>query len=74
MISRFQTFAFNFNLRPYTMARGRLTLHQHVPSAALEGLEEFSHVWLIYVFHANTDLQQSLGDRKRSTARWGGAG
>lgn len=57
------------------MARGRVKLHPHVPKAALEGLHEFSHVWLIYVFHANTDLQQSVGaraagqDGKRSTAR-----
>jgi hypothetical protein len=43
------------------MARGRVTLHPHIPAAALDGLHEFSHVWLVYVFHANTDLQQSLG-------------
>uniref|UniRef100_A0A7S0SMQ8 TsaA-like domain-containing protein n=1 Tax=Mantoniella antarctica TaxID=81844 RepID=A0A7S0SMQ8_9CHLO len=52
------------------MARGRMVLHPRIPNAALEGLDEFSHVWLIYVFHANTDLQQSMGtDPKRSTAR-----
>lgn len=57
------------------MARGRVNLHAHIPNAALEGLEEFSHVWLIYLFHANTDLQQTVGagaagqDQKRSTAR-----
>ena len=57
------------------MARGRVNLHPHIPNAALEGLHEFSHVWLIYLFHANTDLQQTVGaraagqDRKRRTAR-----
>ena len=38
-------------------ARARLKLDAHVvqPSAALEGLEDFSHVWLIYEFHENTN-------------------
>ncbi len=27
-----------------------------IPGGALEGLEAFSHVWVVYVFHANTDL------------------
>ena len=26
-----------------------------VPEACLEGLAEYSHVWLLYTFHANTD-------------------
>ena len=43
------------------LARGRLTLRRHVPPAALEGLEAFSHVWIIYVFHGNTDLQRAMG-------------
>lgn len=29
-----------------------------VPQASLEGLEEYSHCWIIYVFHLNTDLDK----------------
>lgn len=29
-----------------------------VPQASLEGLEEYSHFWIIYVFHLNTDLDK----------------
>ena len=53
------------------MARGRVRLHSQIPNAALEGIMEFSHVWLIYVFHANTDLQKSVGARTGGTGRDG---
>ena len=49
------------------LARGRLTLRRHVPPAALEGLEQFSHVWIIYVFHENTDLHVAVGAGDTST-------
>ncbi|XP_068464095.1 uncharacterized protein [Phaseolus vulgaris] len=29
-----------------------------VPPASLEGLEEYSHCWILYVFHLNTDLEK----------------
>ncbi|KAJ1433532.1 YaeB-like, N-terminal domain [Sesbania bispinosa] len=29
-----------------------------VPPASLEGLAEYSHCWVIYVFHLNTDLEK----------------
>ncbi|KAJ4958481.1 hypothetical protein NE237_025592 [Protea cynaroides] len=29
-----------------------------VPPAALEGLGEYSHCWILYVFHLNTDLEK----------------
>ncbi|XP_038711118.1 putative S-adenosylmethionine-dependent methyltransferase RcsF isoform X2 [Tripterygium wilfordii] len=29
-----------------------------VPVASLEGLEEYSHCWILYVFHLNTDLDK----------------
>ncbi|KAH1117152.1 hypothetical protein GLYMA_17G067500v4 [Glycine max] len=29
-----------------------------VPPASLEGLEEYSHCWILYVFHLNTDLDK----------------
>ncbi len=28
-----------------------------IPHACLEGLEGYSHCWIIYIFHRNTDLQ-----------------
>lgn len=55
------------------LARGRLTLRRHVPPAALEGLEAFSHAWIIYVFHENTDLHNAVGagDETRAQTRGG---
>lgn len=35
-------------------ARAKLTLFAHVPSSCLDGLERFSHCWLIFVFNLNT--------------------
>ncbi|XVF47756.1 hypothetical protein PTKIN_Ptkin03bG0136300 [Pterospermum kingtungense] len=29
-----------------------------VPPASLDGLKEYSHCWIIYVFHLNTDLEK----------------
>ena len=41
------------------LARSRLDLPPGaVPPAALEGLGGYSHCWLLYLFHANTDLQR----------------
>jgi tRNA (Thr-GGU) A37 N-methylase len=28
-----------------------------IPHACLEGLQGYSHCWIIYIFHRNTDLQ-----------------
>ncbi|CAI5459451.1 unnamed protein product, partial [Closterium sp. Yama58-4] len=33
-----------------------------VAPAALQGLEGYSHCWLLYVFHANTDIQRLWSD------------
>jgi tRNA-Thr(GGU) m(6)t(6)A37 methyltransferase TsaA len=35
--------------------RARLTLHADLSPHLLDGLSEFSHVWLLFVFHANTE-------------------
>ena len=43
-------------------------LAPHVPAAALEGLEEFSHVWVLYIFHANTNLGERLGEAARASS------
>ncbi|XP_021755891.1 uncharacterized protein LOC110721079 [Chenopodium quinoa] len=37
-----------------------------VPPASLEGLEEYSHIWIIYVFHLNTDLDKLWLEPSRS--------
>jgi tRNA-Thr(GGU) m(6)t(6)A37 methyltransferase TsaA len=34
-------------------ARGRLTVDARMGAASLEGLSEYSHVWLLFVFHQN---------------------
>ena len=36
-------------------SRGRLLLHPHVDSQSLDGLSAYSHVWLLFVFHLNTN-------------------
>ncbi|GBG28580.1 tRNA adenine37-N6-methyltransferase [Hondaea fermentalgiana] len=41
------------NLAPDTL--GRVVLHKHVGDAALEGLDAFSHVWIVFVFSRNTN-------------------
>jgi tRNA (Thr-GGU) A37 N-methylase len=42
-------------LRLAPSARAELQLSSWVPADALEGLDGYTHVWLIYAFHANTD-------------------
>lgn len=37
-------------------ARASLTLRAGLQPALLSGLEEHSHAWILFVFHANTDL------------------
>ncbi|CAI0394073.1 unnamed protein product [Linum tenue] len=37
-----------------------------VPPASLEGLTEYSHCWIIYVFHLNTDLDKLWKEPSRS--------
>lgn len=41
------------NLAPDTL--GRIVLHKHMSGTALEGLETFSHVWIVFVFSRNTN-------------------
>ena len=35
-------------------SRGRIRLHAHVSLDALDGLQEYSHVWILFLFHLNT--------------------
>ena len=41
-------------------ARGMLTLAHSIPGDSLAGLENFSHVWLLFVFHANSNTSKQL--------------
>lgn len=42
-----------------SLARACLTFDQAlVPPASLEGLGEYSHCWILYVFHLNTDIEK----------------
>lgn len=49
-------------------ARAALQLSPSVPAACLRGLEGFSHCWVLYVFHENTDLAKSLSARACTAA------
>ncbi|XP_022134721.1 uncharacterized protein LOC111006924 [Momordica charantia] len=40
------------------LARARLVFSARIPPASIEGLGEYSHCWIIYVFHLNTDLDK----------------
>jgi tRNA (Thr-GGU) A37 N-methylase len=37
------------------LARATLTLRPDIPSSALDGLHEYSHVWLLFEFNGNTN-------------------
>lgn len=45
-------------------ARASIRFRSSVPPAALEGLEQYSHLWVIFVFHENTN---AAGAAKKST-------
>ena len=40
------------------LARARLVFSARIPPASIEGIGEYSHYWVIYVFHLNTDLDK----------------
>ena len=48
-------------------ARAELTLRPGLSADFLAGLEGYSHCWLLYVFHENTDLQRLWQPAKGST-------
>ncbi|EPS71163.1 hypothetical protein M569_03594, partial [Genlisea aurea] len=37
-----------------------------VPEASLEGIEGYSHCWIIFIFHLNTDMEKLWRDPSRS--------
>ncbi|GAX84200.1 hypothetical protein CEUSTIGMA_g11623.t1 [Chlamydomonas eustigma] len=51
-------------------ARCRISLAPDIPPSSLSGLEEYSHVWIIYIFHENTDMVKIWqGDRSGVKAK-----
>jgi len=52
----------------------RLTLRPHVPTEAIEGLDGFSHVWLVFVFHGNTGRGASASGAAPMAIEEGGRG
>jgi tRNA (Thr-GGU) A37 N-methylase len=44
-------------------SRGYVQLHHHIPADVATGLELYSHVWVLFEFHANTDLNHTAVDR-----------
>lgn len=44
-------------------ARGYLHLN-HVPPPCLDGLKEYSHAWILFAFHANTDDHRASNKRR----------
>jgi tRNA-Thr(GGU) m(6)t(6)A37 methyltransferase TsaA len=43
----------------FSLARGRIILHSSVSLHSLDGLAEYSHIWLIFVFHESNSISQS---------------
>ena len=43
-----------------TSTRVRLSFVKQLPPGALDGLDKHSHVWVIYVFHRNTNIGKAL--------------
>ena len=50
---------------PYARARLKIDAH-HYPKDSLDGLQEYSHVWLIYLFHANTNTARRTKEQTSS--------
>ena len=36
--------------------RGKIILKKQIPSSSLDGLENFSHAWILFIFHMNTNF------------------
>ena len=52
-------------------ARAHLVLHSSVPPAAIEGMESFSHCWVLFRFHINVEStkQRAKGSGTRYAAK-----
>ena len=49
-------------------ALGQITLSPAVAAESLDGLTEYSYIWVIFTFHANTDLPRSTSTNRGSNA------
>lgn len=47
-------------------ARARIKFRASIPPASLECLDQFTHLWVIFVFHENTNVAK-VGSKKAST-------
>ncbi|OQR85876.1 hypothetical protein ACHHYP_11240 [Achlya hypogyna] len=45
-------------------SKARIQLKVSVPPASLECLDQFSHVWVLFVFHENTNLSKVAAQKK----------
>ncbi|EQC28314.1 hypothetical protein SDRG_13862 [Saprolegnia diclina VS20] len=45
-------------------SKGRIRLVTSVPPASLECLDQFSHVWVLFVFHENTNVSKVAANKK----------
>ena len=45
-------------------ARARIKMQSSVPPSSLECLDQFSHIWVIFVFHENTNLAKVVNQKK----------
>ncbi len=41
----------------FPLARGKFTLHSSIDQSSFDGLSEYSHVWLVFVFHESLAAQ-----------------
>jgi tRNA (adenine37-N6)-methyltransferase len=48
-------------------SRGRIDLDDTYASSLLDGIEEYSHIWVLFQFHANTDAPSGCGGRSKKT-------
>ncbi|EQC42057.1 hypothetical protein SDRG_00900 [Saprolegnia diclina VS20] len=47
-----------------TTSVAKLQLHKHIPPSALLSLAEFSHVWVVFHFHQNTNVHKPTAQVK----------
>lgn len=50
-------------------ARAALTLRPELNSGFFEGLKQYTHCWVLYVFHENTDLQRLWQDSSSTSVK-----
>jgi tRNA-Thr(GGU) m(6)t(6)A37 methyltransferase TsaA len=55
-------------------ARSHLVLHPSIAPGALEGLENFSHLWIIFRFHINVDSEKKTKKAHKTPADGGQGG